>query len=108
MATYRRILLCYNATREGRCALRLGAALAQQLGAETHLLAVLDDAAWLRGFDVVPAVPFNLEEESAKEVLMKASKGSPNWAWSPMRPRSPRIRPVARYRCFPRSPTHSR
>ena len=69
MATYRRILLCYNATREGRCALRLGAALAQQLGAETHLLAVLDDAAWCRGFDVVPAVPFNLEEQSAKEVL---------------------------------------
>ncbi|SAL77550.1 universal stress protein [Caballeronia telluris] len=74
MATYRRILLCYNATREGRCALRLGAALAQQLGAETHLLAVLDDAAWLRGFDVVPAVPFNLEEESAKEVLDEGVK----------------------------------
>src|SRR6476646_11143892 len=74
MATYRRILLCYNATREGRCALRLGAALAQQVGAETHLLAVLDDAAWLRGFDVVPAVPFNLEEQSAKEVLDEGVK----------------------------------
>jgi nucleotide-binding universal stress UspA family protein len=71
MATYRRILLCYNATREGRCALRLGAALAHQLGAETHLLAVLDDAAWMRGFEIVPAVPFNLEEQSAKEILQE-------------------------------------
>ncbi|WP_327345109.1 universal stress protein [Caballeronia glebae] len=69
MGTYRRILLCYNATREGRCALRLGARLAQQLGAETHLLAVLDDTAWTRGLDAVPAIPFELEEMSAKEVL---------------------------------------
>ena len=69
MSTYRRILLCYNATREGRCALRLGAQLARQLGAETHLLAVLDDAAWARGIDAVPAIPFDLEEMSAKDVL---------------------------------------
>lgn len=69
MATYRRILLCYNATREGRCALRLGAELALQLRAESHLLAVLDDAAWARGLDAMPAVPFDLEEASAKEVL---------------------------------------
>lgn len=69
MATYQRILLCYNATREGRCALRLGARLAHQLGAETHLLAVLDDSAWARGIDVIPTVSFTLEEESAKEVL---------------------------------------
>jgi nucleotide-binding universal stress UspA family protein len=71
MISYRRILLCYNATREGRCALRLGAELARQLGAETHPLAVLDDAAWARGLDTVPAVPFELEEMSAKEVLQE-------------------------------------
>ena len=69
MATYRRILLCYNGTREGRCALRLGAELARRLGAETHLLAVVDDAAWARGLDAVPAVAFDFEEMSAKEVL---------------------------------------
>jgi nucleotide-binding universal stress UspA family protein len=69
MATYRRILLCYNGTREGRCALRLGAELARQLGAETHLLAVVDDAAWARGLDAIPAVALDFEEMSAKEVL---------------------------------------
>jgi nucleotide-binding universal stress UspA family protein len=69
MATYRRILLCYNGTREGRCALRLGAELARQLGAETHLLAVVDDAAWARGHDAIPAVALDFEEMSAKEVL---------------------------------------
>jgi len=69
MASYRRLLLCYNATREGRCALRLGAHLARELRAETHLLAVLDDSEWMRGLDVVPAIPFHLEQETAAEVL---------------------------------------
>lgn len=69
MTTYRRILLCYDATREGRCALRLGACLARELGAETHLLAVLDDTRWTRGLDVVPAIPFELEEQTSKDIL---------------------------------------
>jgi nucleotide-binding universal stress UspA family protein len=41
MACYCNILLCYDSTREGRRALIQGAELAQQLGAETHLLAVV-------------------------------------------------------------------
>lgn len=41
MACYRNILLCYDSTREGRHALIQGAELAQQLGAETHLLAIV-------------------------------------------------------------------
>jgi nucleotide-binding universal stress UspA family protein len=41
MACYRNILLCYDSTREGRQALIQGAELAQQLGAETHLLAIV-------------------------------------------------------------------
>src|SRR5579875_3848690 len=69
MASYRRILLCYNATREGRCALRLGADLARELRAETHLLAVLDDSHWTRGLDVAFTVPVQLEREAAQEVL---------------------------------------
>jgi nucleotide-binding universal stress UspA family protein len=69
MVSYRRILLCYNATREGRCALRLGAQLARELRAETHLLAVLDDTEWTRGLEVLPAISFDLEEQTAKEVL---------------------------------------
>ena len=41
MACYCNILLCYDSTREGRRALIQGAELAQQLGAETHLLAIV-------------------------------------------------------------------
>jgi len=69
MSTFNRILLCYDSTREGRRALRDGAALAQQFKAETHLLAVLDNSRWLRGFDVVSEVPFDVEQQSAKEIL---------------------------------------
>ncbi|SAL66270.1 stress-like protein [Caballeronia choica] len=42
MASYQKILLCYDGTREGRKALRHGANLALDLKAETHVLAVVD------------------------------------------------------------------
>lgn len=37
MSAFGRILLCYDATREGRRALRHGASLAELMNAETHL-----------------------------------------------------------------------
>jgi nucleotide-binding universal stress UspA family protein len=40
MGVFSKILLCYDASREGRRALIQGAELAQQVGAETHLLAI--------------------------------------------------------------------
>lgn len=42
MNSYKKILLCYDGTLEGRKALRQGAELAVQLNTETHLLSVLD------------------------------------------------------------------
>ncbi len=42
MASYQKILLCYDGTLEGRKALRCGADLALELKAETHLLSVVD------------------------------------------------------------------
>ncbi|WP_080435019.1 universal stress protein [Burkholderia ubonensis] len=42
MASYKKILLCYDGTIEGRKALRCGANLALNLEAETHLLSVVD------------------------------------------------------------------
>jgi nucleotide-binding universal stress UspA family protein len=42
MASYKKILLCYDGSREGRKALRCGADLALDLKAETHLLSVVD------------------------------------------------------------------
>ncbi|MFM0732620.1 universal stress protein [Paraburkholderia sediminicola] len=69
MAPFNRILLCYDATPEGRLALRCGAALAQQLQAETHLLSFLDSTYWSSGFDVLSSINFEVDELAAKETL---------------------------------------
>ncbi|MFC4521496.1 universal stress protein [Cupriavidus pinatubonensis] len=69
MALFSRILLCYDGTREGRRALRYGAELARERQAETHLLAVLDSAYWIRGFDAVAPEALSIEEQSARHVL---------------------------------------
>lgn len=68
---FRRILLCYDTTREGRRALRVGADLAQQLGAETHLLAVRDNTYLLVGYDVLVAEAVDIEEQVAKDILQE-------------------------------------
>jgi nucleotide-binding universal stress UspA family protein len=68
---FRRILLCYDTTREGRRALRVGADLAQQLGAETHLLAVRDNTYLLVGYDVLVAEAADIEEQVAKDILQE-------------------------------------
>ncbi|KFX64402.1 MULTISPECIES: universal stress protein [Paraburkholderia] len=69
MAPFNRILLCYDATPEGRLALRCGAALAQQLQAETHLLSISDCTHWAGGFDVLSSLKFEFDEQAAQETL---------------------------------------
>jgi hypothetical protein len=69
MAPFNRILLCYDATPEGRLALRCGAALAQQLQAETHLLSISDCTHWAGGFDVLSSLRFEFDEQAAQETL---------------------------------------
>lgn len=68
---FNRILLCYDTTREGRRALRFGADLAQQLGAETHLLAVRDNSYLMAGYDVLVAEAVTVEERVAQEILQE-------------------------------------
>jgi nucleotide-binding universal stress UspA family protein len=69
MALFSRILLCYDGTREGRRALLYGAELARERQAKTHLLAVLDNAYWLRGFDALAMEAASIEEQSARDIL---------------------------------------
>ncbi|MEM5461170.1 universal stress protein [Paraburkholderia phytofirmans] len=64
-----RILLCYDATPEGQHALRCGAALASRLGAETHLLSILELAWWPAGYDAFSSMKFDVDEDAAKEIL---------------------------------------
>jgi len=69
MASYSRILLCYNATREGRAALRKGAMLARDLEAETHLLAVLDHTGWVEGYEAPVMDLSAIERQAARDIL---------------------------------------
>jgi nucleotide-binding universal stress UspA family protein len=71
MALCSRILLCYDGKREGRRALLYGAEWARERQAETHLLTVLDNAYWIRGFDAVTAEAPSIEEQSAREILIE-------------------------------------
>ena len=71
MASYSRILLCYDATREGRMALRESAGLARDLLAETHLLAVLDHRGWAEGCEAPLIDIIAIEQQTAKEILQE-------------------------------------
>ena len=68
MASYQNILLCYDSTWEGRRALLQGAELAQQLGAETHLLAIAS-AVGGSMVEVPSDLALREEEKHIKEVL---------------------------------------
>jgi len=69
MGAFSRILLCYDATREGRRALREGKELALECRAQTQLLAVLDQSPLQWGADIASAVPYEAAETAAKEIL---------------------------------------
>jgi len=74
MSCFNRILLCYDGTREGQHALKDGAALAQDLNAEVHLLSVINNSAWMQGADITSAVPMDFINESAKSLLDEGLK----------------------------------
>lgn len=82
MTPFDRILLCYDATPEGQRALRYGAALAKQLGAETHLLSVLDLAWWPAGYDAFSAMKFDIDENAANEILQEGIARLQAWGVS--------------------------
>lgn len=69
MSAFNRILLCYDGSREGQHALADGARLAQQLGAQVHVLSVFNDEAWMQGADVMSTIPVDTVSDSVKEIL---------------------------------------
>lgn len=79
MVPFNRILLCYDATPEGRRALRCGAALARRLEAETHLLSILDFTWWSGGYDMVSTMKFEVDEEAAREILLEGIEKLRAW-----------------------------
>jgi nucleotide-binding universal stress UspA family protein len=72
MACYKKILLCYDGTREGRKALRCGADLALDLKAETHLLSVVDMRTSIaQSAGLLTDVACVRFEEAAREILQE-------------------------------------
>lgn len=68
MGAFKKILLCYDSSREGRRALIQGAELAQGVGAETHLLAVAPPYAGSM-VDSPSAVAIRNAEKNVNDVL---------------------------------------
>jgi nucleotide-binding universal stress UspA family protein len=66
---YRRILLCYDGSAEGRNALREGAEIALATRAETHLLAILRTMDGLAVPDGFSEAYFRAEDEAAGKIL---------------------------------------
>lgn len=72
MASYKKILLCYDGTREGRKALRCGADLALDLKAETHLLSVVDMRTSIaQSAGLLTDVACGRFEDAAREILQE-------------------------------------
>jgi nucleotide-binding universal stress UspA family protein len=66
---YKRILLAYDGSVEGRTALREGALLAKQCGAEVFLLSVIADSGTLLLSEVALAGASVHMEDSFREIL---------------------------------------
>src|ERR1700678_2364026 len=66
---YKRILLAYDGSVEGRTALREGALMAKQLGAEVFLLSVLADTGALLFSEVALAGATVQMEEKFRDIL---------------------------------------
>jgi nucleotide-binding universal stress UspA family protein len=72
MASYKKILLCYDGSLEGRKALRCGADLALDLQAETHLLSVVDMRSSIaQSAGLLTDVACSRFEETAREILQE-------------------------------------
>ncbi|WJF88931.1 universal stress protein [Paraburkholderia bonniea] len=72
MTSYKKILLCYDGTREGRKALRCGADLVLDLKAQAHLLSVVDMRSSIaQSAGMLTDVVCNSFEKSAREILQE-------------------------------------
>ena len=81
---YNRILLAYDGSVEGRTALREGALLAKQCGAEVFLLSVLADSGTLLLSEVALAGASVQMEESFKEILNEGVARLKNLGFDPV------------------------
>ena len=97
---YKKVLLAYDGSVEGRRALREGAKLAQLCGAEVFLLAVVENAPALATLEGGVGISMDEQISAYKAILAEAWSGSRpwdfrrrhGWAWEAPHSRSPRSR----------------
>lgn len=80
---YRKVLLAYDGTVEGRRALREGARLAQICGAEVCLLAVVDISASV-GMDVPAVTLIDADRKHYEEILAEGARRLRELGFSPV------------------------
>lgn len=84
MAAYKRILLCYDGSREGRRALRRGAELALDLKTDTHVLAAVNVSAGVaQTVGMMSHIACSAMEDTARSILAEGidwlkERGLPN------------------------------
>lgn len=72
---YNRVIVAYDGSREGRTALREGALLVRQLGAELYILAVVPETPGMRVAEGAYAGAMAHQDDTYKTLLEEAVKG---------------------------------
>jgi nucleotide-binding universal stress UspA family protein len=78
---YRRILVAYDGTREGRTALREGVLLAHHFGAEIFVLAVIAETPGIRMAEGAHAGVMAHQDETYRAILEEAIRGLSDWGF---------------------------
>ena len=72
---YKKVLVAYDASREGRTALREGALVCRQLGAELYVLAVVAETPGMRVAEGAHAGAMAYQDEAYRQLLDEAIVG---------------------------------
>ena len=80
---YRRIVLAYDGTREGRAALREGALLARRCGSEVYLLSVIPNDTGVQFAESVQGGPIDRLQDTYKDILKEGLERMKEFGFSP-------------------------
>ena len=76
---YKRVIVAYDGSREGRTALREGALIVKQLGAELYILAVVPETPGMRVAEGAYAGAMAYQDDTYKSLLEEAVRGLSRW-----------------------------
>ena len=76
---YKRVIVAYDGSREGRTALREGALIVRQLNAELYILAVVPETPGMRVAEGAYAGAMAYQDDTYKSLLEEAVRGLSRW-----------------------------